>query len=205
MRFDHFPKNDPPSEQMPKDVESLSESERVARLTHQLGVMHDRVMLTGDWEAQHSEKPGKGNIFDDIHYVSSSARLAEGVQSFLDATVDVVPAPVNPEDLSESHERRDFNRRLFIEVLKYVKDILRGGNKDQVLELEKNVDENIRFFRDIPFSLPGGHMNFDTRKMKNADTNDDDWKAMEGLKQVTNRIVASIDIARLDEPPSKTL
>jgi len=188
---------------MPKDIEALSETERVARLSHQLGVMYDRVMLTGDWEGEHLNHTESGNLFDDIHYISSAGRLADGIDSFLDKYKVVVPPAINPEDLSEPHERRDSNRRLFIEVLKYAKDIFTGGNKDQVLELEKAVDENMLYFRDTPFPLPGGHVKFDMRKMKNADTNTEDWKAMDGLKRITDRIVASIDIAQLDEPPSK--
>ncbi|MDO8514853.1 MAG: hypothetical protein Q7S50_04915 [bacterium] len=205
MRFDHFSKKELPSEQIPKDIDSLIEPERVARFSHQLGVMYDRIMITGDWEGEHLERRDTGNIFDDIHYVSNTTQLADGIDSFLAKSKMEIPVAINPEDLSEPNERRDFNRRLFVEVLKYTKDILRGGNKEQILELEKTIDENMTYFRDLPFPLPGGHGKFDTRKLKKADTNDDDWKAMEGLKRITDRIVASIAIAQLDEPPRKTL
>lgn len=205
MRFDRLSKNDLPSEQMPKDVKSLSEPERVARLSHQMGVMYDRVMLTGDWEGQHLGHPEKGNVFDDIHYIASTGALAEGIEAFLDKSKGVLPRPVNPEDLSEAHERRDFNRRLFIEVLRYARDILRSSNKEQILELEKTIDDNMRYFHDAPFPLPSGHVKFDTRRMKSADTNEEDWKVMEGLKRVTDGIVATIGIAQLDDPPPKIL
>lgn len=176
---------------VPKDIEQLSQPERIKRLHHQLGVMYDRVFLSGDWEGEQLEKddkdlPVRTNIFED-RQVTDTAVLLEGLDEFLESVKETLPGTLPLQKLETLKGQHDFNRKLFRDMLKSVRDILRQSAKDvgtlSEVEMMKCVDTNIHYFRDTPSRWQVG-------KPDEAPIMDDEKRATEGLQRIAEALVA---------------
>lgn len=144
----------------PKDLERLDRGDRIARLHHQLGLMYDRVFLTGDWEGERPEQiENKGlrenietNVFEDIANRTDAHILAEDLSEFLSAALEVRRENSNTP-LGLKKEMRDRARSQFLVIITLVRDILRQSAKDinttEEIEMEKCIDDNIHHFRDM--------------------------------------------------------
>lgn len=170
---------------VPKDLEKLDEAERVKRLHHQLGVMYDRVFLSGDWEGEQLEKIDKDlivrtNIFED-RQVTDGAVLLEELNEFLKGVRETLPGTLSLEQLETRKGRHDFNRKLFRDVLRSIRDILQQSAKDtgtlDELQMMKCVDMNIHYFRDIPHNWQRG-------KAQEESIVNDEQRATEGLQRI---------------------
>ena len=177
----------------PVNVERLNERQQIRRLHHQLGVIYGRVFLTGDWEGQHiGGKEGEPNSFDEQNTIDDQDALIDELHDFIEKVEPTLSGPVHPEDLGESAERHDSNRRLFVEALKYVRDILGSGKKDvnsiAQIEVVKAIDENIHYFRDVPVGWKSAAPQMSVLGSNSVDSKKDDWNAYEGLKNITDRL-----------------
>jgi len=138
----------------PRSVEDLSQRERIKRLHHQLSLIYDKVFLTGDWSADYEHpketEAVRTNIFEDS-VVTDPSVLAESLKEFIQNVAPTIQKSPNRETRTSL---REFNRKLFLEVLESIHAILSQSAKEirtiKELEMEKSVDENIHSFRDIP-------------------------------------------------------
>jgi len=185
---------------VPKPIEKLPEQERVKRLHHQLGVIYDRVYLTGDWEGQMTETvepdaPIRENIFENKS-VQDIDILVENIADFLKSVPKTLPAFISPKDMETLKGIHDYNRRLFKEVVQNVHDILKQSKKDigftSDIELMKCIDQHIHYFRDLPANLPRG---------ENTDRSpvEDERKAAEGLQKILEGLSAIIENSKPHE------
>lgn len=171
---------------VPKDLEKLDEAERVKRLHHQLGVMYDRVFPSGDWEGEQLEQVDKNlaiferNTFEE-RTVTDATVLLEGLNDFLKDVRETLPGTLSLEQLETRKGRHDFNRKLFRDVLKSIRDILQQSAKDtgtlDELQMMKCVDMNIHYFRDIPHNWQRG-------KAQEESIVNDEQRATEGLQRI---------------------
>lgn len=190
----------------PVNLERLNERQQIRRLHHQLAVIYSRVFLTGDWEGQHVDgKEGEPTTFDEQQIIDDESALVEELGDFVRQVESSIPRAVHPEDLGESAERHDFNRRLFVEALEYVQAIIAVSKKDigslPRLEMLKAVDENIHYFRDLPPTWQsaqaqhwreGGPVVVESQR--------DDQNATEGLKKITDRLAFVLETEGLKKP-----
>lgn len=172
----------------PQNVETLSEQELVRRLHDQLSTIFHRIFFTGDWAGQDSQnKDIRENIFEDVA-ITDPKILANAIDDFLEASRETLPKTVRPNELSESRGKHDANRLLFIETLKYVRDILKSYQKDigtrEHIEMAKGVDENIQYFRDLSIKNIKGERG----AVMTGSIAGDDERAQEGLHRIHNRL-----------------
>ena len=141
----------------PQNIEKLNDKERIARLHHQLGVIFDKVFLTGNWRGERSDDETlRENIFEDPS-ITDPQVLAEGIHEFIDHAQDTVARAIHPYDQMELEAMQEGNRITFFDFIAHVRDILEHSkkvvNSRQEYHMLKCIDENVHYFRDLPSTI----------------------------------------------------
>lgn len=184
---------------VPKPPEKLSESERVKRMHHQLGLMYARVFLTGDWagyvpgDMQDRElaEDIATNIFED-RSVTDTGVLADGLTDFVRDAGKTIPDVLRPEDLMTTEGRHEFNRALFLKIAALTRDILKRSQKDvgtdDEIRAARAIEENTHFFRDMQYrnlkGMPAGALYAGEESVAL-----DEQRATEGLGGIRDRLL----------------